>query len=261
MIEMAVDALTAHGAGALVVVLLSYLIGGYVKGAIGFALPLIAVSGAATVLPAETAVSTVILSTLATNLQQAFRQGRAALIETCRRFWPTFALTAVFIWVGALLLPGLDERLFFLGLGGFVLLFATIQLAGWNPRIDARAERSAGVGVGVVAGLSGGLSGIWGPPIILYLTALRLSKLEQVRAAGAAFLIGAVMLTPAHAATGVLNAETVWLSALAIVPAYIGMAIGQRTQDRLDIELFRKLTLAVLCLTALNLLRRGVFPL
>ena len=43
-----------------------------------------------------------------------------------------------------------------------------------------------------------------------------------------------------------------------IVPAAVGMAIGLRYQDRMDQALFRRATLAVLCLAGLNLLRRGL---
>lgn len=245
------------GIGSLAVAFLAFLLGGFVKGAVGFALPLIAVSGAATVVPAEVAVAMVILPALVTNVGQAFRQGVGPLIETSRRFWPVLATTAVMIWVGAALLPGLDERLFFAGLGGFVLFFATVQLVGWAPEISARGERPVGAAVGVVSGFAGGLSGIWGPPLILYLTALRLPKAEQVRAAGAGFLIGAIMLVPAHMSTGVLDGTSGWLSALAVAPAYAGMALGQMAQDRMDLALFRRATLIVLIIAALNLLRRA----
>lgn len=236
-----------------------FLLGGFVKGAVGFALPLIAVSGSASVLPAEAAVAMVILPVILTNMQQAFREGAAALLATARRFALLLGVLTVMIWVGAALLPGLDERSFFAGLGLFVLVFSGIQLAGWKPRITRRGERRVGVGVGLLAGLSGGLSGIWGPPIVLFLNALNLPKAEQVRAAGAAFLIGSLSLAPAHLATGVLNAQTGLLSLAAIAPAVLGMRLGQMAHDRLDVALFRKMTLIVLILTALNLLRRAAF--
>ncbi len=242
---------------AVAAALFFFLLGGFVKGAVGFALPLIAVAGSASVLPAETAVAMVILPTLLTNVQQAFREGWTELLATSKRFVALLATLMALIWVGAALLPGLDENVFFAGLGLFVLVFAGVQLAGWRPRISPRAETPVGAGVGVIAGLSGGLSGIWGPPVILYLTALSLPKAEQVRAAGAAFLLGSLMLTPAHIGTGVLNAETAPLSLLAVPPALLGMWLGQKAQDRLDLALFRRLTLIVLVLTALNLLRRA----
>lgn len=259
MLDQIAAAFSAHEPWRLAVALLAFFLGGFVKGAVGFALPLVGVTGAASVLPAQTAVAMVILSTVFTNFQQSFRQGSDAFRGTFQRFWPMILITGALIWVGAGLLPSLDERTFFLGLGSFVLLFGGAQLIGWRPRISPKMERPVGVGAGVIAGISGGMSGIWGPPIVLYLTALRVSKLEQIRATGISFLVGALMLTPAHLLSGVLDETTLWLSAAAVAPAYLGMAIGQRTQDKMDLDLFRKLTLVVLLLVAVNLLRRGIF--
>ena len=62
---------------------------GAVKGAVGFAMPMILVSAFAVFLPKDLALAGLILPTLATNLSQAFRQGvpaaRATAI-TYRRF-------------------------------------------------------------------------------------------------------------------------------------------------------------------------------
>ena len=116
-----------------------------------------------------------------------------------------------------------------------------------------------GLGIGLISGFYGGVAGMWGPAFILYLTALRLPKAEHVRAAGACFLAGGLMILPAHTATGVLNGDRLYLSLTLIPVAYLGMALGQRLQDRLDPEVFRKMTLIVLVLSAVNLLRRAVF--
>lgn len=242
---------------ALLLALGFYFLGGFVKGAVGFALPLVAVSGSAMVLPAQTAVAMVILPVLVTNVGQAFRQGVGPLRHTARRFWPFLLSLAPMIWLGAYVLPAVDERWFFIGLGLFALTFSSAQLIGWKPVISSRFERPIGVVVGGFSGVMGGLAGTWGPPTVLYLQALRLSKVDQVRAAGAGFLTGAIMLTPAHLSTGVLSWDTVWLSLAAIPPAYLGMAVGVRAQDAMPLALFRKLTLIVLILTALNLLRKA----
>ena len=46
-------------------------------------------------------------------------------------------------------------------------------------------------------------------------------------------------------------------TAALVVPALIGMVIGQRVQDRIDQAAFRRLTLVVLCVAGANLIRRG----
>ena len=44
-----------------------------------------------------------------------------------------------------------------------------------------------------------------------------------------------------------------------VVPAFVGMLIGQRINDRIDQTAFRRATLLVLFLAGLNLVRRGLF--
>ena len=236
-----------------------YVVGGYVKGAIGFALPLIAVAGGATVLDAQTAVATIILPVVLSNFVQAFRQGVGPLIETAKRFWLVNLIIVVMIAASARLLPMIEDWLFFLTLGVGAGLFAVAQLAGWRPRIPPRRERVWSVGVGLLSGFYGGLSGIWGPPYVLFVTALRLPPREQVRATGLCFLLGSLMLLPAHMMTGVFDKDAAALSAAMTPAAMLGQYFGQRMQDRLDPELFRRATLIVLTFASLNLIRRALF--
>lgn len=219
---------------------------------------MLAISGLGAFLPAETAVAILILPTFVANLWQGLRSGwRAAAAELARRrlmllvMCPTIALSAQ-------LLAVLPDAAIFLVLGVGVTGFSAIQLAGLRPPRPERAPRAAAAGVGLVAGFFGGVSGVWGPPITLYLIALETPKAEQVRAMGVSFFLGSVVLTVAHSASGVLDAETWPLSAAAAAPVFLGMALGFLVHDRLEPATFRRATLAVLVLAGLNLLRRAV---
>jgi hypothetical protein len=55
----------------------------------------------------------------------------------------------------------------------------------------------------------------------------------------------------------VLNAQTLPLSALLVLPSLIGMWVGFRLHDRLDPARFRRWTLVILAVSGLNLLRRA----
>jgi uncharacterized membrane protein YfcA len=113
--------------------------------------------------------------------------------------------------------------------------------------------------IATVAGFIGGLSGVWGPPTVIYLTLLEVPKQDHIRAQGVIYGLGSVALFLAHFQTGVISKETLPLSVFALLPAVAGMWLGFRIQDRLDQKLFRKLTLIVLIVAGLNLIRRGMF--
>ena len=116
---------------------------------------------------------------------------------------------------------------------------------------QARAE----IGLGLIGGLYGGVSGIWGPPLIVLLLSLDTPKADALRVQGVVFLIGSAALLAAHLHTGVLNSQTLALSALMVAPALVGNRIGLAVQDRLDAGRFRRWTLILLALTGANLLR------
>ena len=234
-------------------------LGGFAKGVVGFALPLIALSLAGSFLPYDVAVAILIVPMLVSNLFQTLRQGIGPALGSLRRFWRLNLVLVAMIALSAQLVVALPDRVLFGLLGLAVTAFGASQLAGWRPRFDLRHRARVETGVAVVAGFFGGLSGIWGPPLIMYLLAVDLPKTEMVRAQSLSFLLGSLTLLVAHLHSGVLNPVTLPASAWMVVPTMAGMFVGYRVHDRLDQRRFQKLTLAVLVLSGLNLVRRALF--
>lgn len=234
------------------------LVAGFVKGAIGFAMPLILIAVLPSFMPVPVALAAMILPVLTTNVQQSLRQGLGPAIASGRKFWRIIATTMLGIVITAPFVVILPQEVMFLLLGSAVLIFAILQLTGWAPDIAPRWRGPVELGAGMIGGLYGGISGVWGPPAIVYLLAAKVPKTEMVRVMSVIFTMGAVVLTLAHIRSGVLNSETVMLSALMLVPAWVGMAIGYRAHDRMDQARFKRWTLILLALSALNLLQRGL---
>jgi len=234
--------------------------GGFVKGAVGFALPMIGIGGLGSFMPAQDTVAILIFPTVLSNFWQTVRQGIGPAAETLGQFWKLNLLLGLTIGVAAQWVPDIPSAGLFVFLGVLITSAAALQLAGWQPRAPAAAGKRAALEIvtGLVAGVCGGLSGVWGPPVLFFLIALDLGKVRQIRAIGLAFTVGSVVLVPAHLASGILNGLTLPFSALMCLPVVAGMLAGLWCQDRMDQRLFRRLTLAVLCLAGLNLLRRGL---
>ncbi|OIQ73355.1 sulfite exporter TauE/SafE [mine drainage metagenome] len=230
----------------------------FVKGAIGFAMPMIMISGFASVLPAEQALAALILPTVVSNLFQAFRQGIAPAFGAVRDWWRLIATTCVFIAISSQLIRSVPQALLLGALGVPIMIFALTQLAGLQIRYHADNRPMAEVLTGAVGGFYGGLSGVWGPPTIALLISTGTEKTESVRVQGVVYLIGAVMLLFAHLQSGVLNTQTLPLSAALVVPTLIGMATGFRLHDRLEAMRFRHGTLVILTLIGANLIRQAL---
>ncbi len=230
---------------------------GVVKGTVGFAMPTVMISGLSSLMSPELALAALLLPTLVTNVWQALRQGARAAWTSIRAFRVFLIVGGLTLLCAAQLVPILSARALLLIIGIPIIIFAILQLAGWSPRLAQQTLRTEAT-AGVVTGFIGGISGVWGPPTVAYLTALDTPKVDQVRLQGATFGLGALLLVGAHLQSGILRTETATLSALMLAPALLGMALGLRIQDRIDQRAFRRATLIVLLVAGANLIRRAL---
>lgn len=244
--------------GSLVLAATITVAAGFVKGAVGFAMPLIMISGLGSFLAVELALAMLIIPTVITNGIQAFRDGLRAVLHVIRKQARYLAILFLGIVASAQLVVVLPQWALFFALGIPITTFAALQLSGWRLVLTERTKARTEVMVATVAGLLGGVSGTWGPPTVAYLTAINTPKAEAVRTQGVIYGTGAVVLLVAHLRSGVLNAETAPLSWLMVPPALLGLGLGMWVQSRLNQEAFRRVTLIVLVVAGLNLIRRGI---
>lgn len=231
------------------------LFAGFVKGAVGFAMPMILVSAFAIFLPQHLALAGLILPTLVTNLSQAFRQGAGPALETTRSYRRFLIATVICIAISAPFADAIPRMVYLLMLGLPITIFAGLQLMGRSLAIHLDHRDRAEWGLGVIGGLYGGVSGIWGPPLLVFLLSTGADKLTMIRAQGVVFLIGAITLLAAHLTTGLLNAQTLGFSTALCLPALAGLYAGYLVQDRLDQQRFRRWTQGLLVITGLNMVR------
>jgi uncharacterized membrane protein YfcA len=234
------------------------LVAGFVKGAVGFAMPLVMISGLTLFLDPLVAIAGIILPIVMSNLLQSMRYGWPEVKAAFREYWRYILIVCVVIVVVAQFVTRVPTQTFYLILGLPVVVLATIQLMGVRFRIPPERRRLSEWLVGLIAGAIGGLTGTWGPPTVLYLIALETPKAKQMLVQGVVYGLGSVSLLAGHLQSGVLNATTAPFSAALLIPAFVGMQIGFRMSDRLDPEVFRKVTLVVLIVAGANLVRRGI---
>jgi hypothetical protein len=239
-------------------IVVGLLLGGITKGLIGIALPIIAVTVMMSVIDPHRAIGIMVLPILATNLWLALHQGRAALAEPWRRFWPLTVACLLTMLVTATLATAFAERLILFTLGVVLVLF--VVMTRLSPRLVLAPAWvcPAGVAAGIFAGLIGGATSIYGPPINIYFVALRLEKGMWLRSIGLTYSLCGLPLLIGYGLNGILDGATALLSALACLPAFLGTWIGLRLHKRVSAATFQKLVLAALFLAGLNFLRRAL---
>ena len=230
--------------------------GGFVKGLQGIGLPLVALPIVSSVLPVQTAIAIILLPILVTNIYQ-IRIGRDVL-PIARRFLPLIVGLVVGILVGAYALSTLSADIVRIVLGAVILAFVATRVRAPDWQLGPRGERILALPVGLVAGLVGGVSSIYGPPIVIFLSALRLDRHSFVRTIGLVFISGLVPLYAALTAFDVLGPKEAAHSVLALIPVFIGFKIGERLRGRISESAFQRSFTLLMTAIGITLLYRGV---
>lgn len=241
----------------LLIMALAVLLGGLVKGLVGIGLPIVSVAVLSSVIDVRLALGTLVIPIVLTNLWQAVHTGRP--LETIRRFWPLIVAMMICIWLGAVLVVRLPGDLLYGLIGAVVVVFTAINLFTPHWTLPARHERWSGVLAGAMSGLLGGISTIWGPPLVMYFVMIRLPKDTFIRVVGLIWFAASIPLLLGYIRNGILDLPTAKLSAAACLPGFAGMWLGTWLRGHFDQETFRKVLLVVLLLIGLNLIRRALF--
>jgi uncharacterized membrane protein YfcA len=230
--------------------------GGAVKGAIGVGLPQIGVSLIALALGLKKALAILVLPIMASNVSQSC--DRKVLAPVFLRFWPLLAAAFVFSIFSVSLFGIISETGLMLTLGIMVIVLPTIAYFRPQFRITPRQELWAGPVTGAMAGIIGGLSTLSGPPLMIYLACLRLPKDEFVVAVSLMFFTAAAGLALGLFFFGISRPAEFGISALACVPVFIGMWLGNKARVRLSERAFSVAVLLTYVVTGASFIAKAV---
>ena len=219
-------------------VMVTFLLAGTIKGVIGLGLPTIAMGllGLA-MAPSQAAALLIIPATLTNVWQLAFGGHLRGLIK---RLWPM--LLAIFIGTGAgtVWIGMAGGHWVVRGLGAALLLYALSGLFLPTLRAGARSEPWLGPLCGGLTGVITSATGVFVIPAVPYLQALGLSKDELVQALGLSFTVSTLALAGGLLWRGALGGGELSASLLALIPAVLGMWLGQSLRQRISAVLFKR---------------------
>jgi len=228
---------------------LTFLLAGTVKGIIGLGLPTVSLGLLVAVFDLPTAMALLIVPSFATNLWQALVGGNTKAIVL--RIWPFLMMATLTVWIGSIALTRVDLDLLSGLLGGLLISYALLNLAGFRTSIPSQMEGWAGPVFGAANGILTGMTGSFAVPGIMYLQAIGLPRIMLVQAMGMLFTVSTMALAVALQSNNLLSSDLNIASIAALVPAIIGMIAGQRIRKKLSEERFRKVFfIAILALGA-----------
>jgi uncharacterized protein len=173
-----------------------------------------------------------------TNLWQALVGGHGKAILL--RLWPFLVMGTVTVWVGAQALTRMDLWLLTALLGVLLVTYSMVTLRGIQLKIPARHETWVGTLAGAANGVLTGMTGSSVVPGVMFLQAIGLSRDMLIQAMGMLFTASTLALAVALQKANILTIEHGILSSGAVLPAIVGMILGQRVRSTLSEQRFRK---------------------
>ncbi len=241
----------------LVTVGAAFLCGGLVKGMIGIGLPLTAVTLMTQIIDLRIAIPLLVVPIVVTNTVQALRGGR--FFELLKEYWVLLTATCLSTFLGTYILYRVDTGYLQATLGVIVSVYALINLLTIRITAQQSARLYLSPLIGISSGVLAGTTGTIGVPLVIYFQALGLAKNIFVQAIGIQFMIAGLFLTVALWREGGITLENMPVSAAAMVPALIGMYLGERLRGRISEDRFRTGVFIFLIVVGLNLIRKGIF--
>mgnify|MGYP001346965445 CR=1 FL=1 len=241
----------------LAAVAAAFFCGGLVKGVLGMGLPLTSIALMTTVLDLRLAVPLLVVPILATNAMQAFRGGRFQ--ELVRGYWLMLVTATVGVWAGAAMLYRIELSYLLITLGIVVAAYSLINLSALRLSVSENSTPVLSPIVGFLSGILAGTTGSIGIPVAIYFQALGMAKDVFVQAVGVQFLFTGSSMAMALVYEGGLNAETLPISTLAMIPAFLGMTAGKWVRDNVSEDRFRTWLWVLMMVIGLNLVRKGLF--
>jgi uncharacterized membrane protein YfcA len=241
--------MTSPAALRVATIALTFLLAGTVKGVTGMGLPTVAMGVLGTLMLPTQAASLLILPSFITNVWQLF--AGPGLVALVRRFWLMMAGIVAGTLAAASFIAGSGGTWAATGLGAALTLYAASGLLSWRFSVSPRHERRLSPVIGVVTGLVTGGTGVFVVPAVPYLQALDLKKEDLVQALGLSFTVATVALAIGLARESAFASGDIASSFLAVVPALLGMWIGQHVRERISPATFRRWFF--ICMLALGL--------
>ena len=238
----------------VVAVFAVFFFSGTIKGFLGIGLPAAAMAFLTLFIDPRTAISLMVLPILFTNSLQYLRAPEP--VETAKEYWLFALAITVSIFITSLFINAVPTALLTISIGFAMVVFSLQLLSG--IKLPVTGAKSLQVGVGVFAGVLGGLSSIWSPPVAMYLLARNVDKEKFISATGFLFLAGCIPLFAGLVIAGVVTYASLAKSLFGLIAVLLGFRCGEMLRAHVSQRLFRNAVLTAFLIMGLRLIITGL---
>ncbi|WP_373085321.1 sulfite exporter TauE/SafE family protein [Sneathiella sp.] len=239
----------------LLIVCVALALGGFVKGISAFGLPTIAVPIIVFFMSLPAAVAIMVFPMIITNFVQMMISGQVKMVLS--RHWRLFLGLALGLPVGVYLLSAVDTRYLLIVVGSVLILIATLEMSGISFAFLGRREKLFGPIIGVIAGVIGGITTLYGTLPIFFFVALDLKKEVFIATVSAFLFFGSIFLMLSLQTMNFLRVTEAVYSVIGLVPLFAGMWAGTHVRHRIDQRNFKKIVLLLVGLIGAIMIYRA----
>lgn len=240
----------------VLIIALTFFVAGVVKGVTGMGLPTLSMGILGAVMSPLSAASLLIIPSFVTNFWQLVTG--PDFYSLIRRLWLMMLCIVVGTLAGTWLLTNANSKWTSLGLGAALVLYALHGLLARPLSVPAGLERTLSPVIGLMTGAVSGATGVFVIPAVPYLQALGLGKDDLIQALGLSFTVSTIALAAGLGLGGAFDPGNITLSALAIIPALLGMRVGTAVRARISVATFRRWFMIFLAILGLELIARSL---
>lgn len=219
---------------------------GFVRGLSGFGSAMILMPGLSLLFGPQQVVATVILLEMTASV----RLVPEAIPQTKWSEVLPMAISAVImVPLGAFCLSLIDPDLMRQIIGGLLLVFVALLLSGIS--YQGQPSMSINFGVGGLSGFLTGLTGIGGPPIVLYQMSGEDTAAESRANFISFFALTQVVALASYVASGLLSPLVLQRFLIFLPVSLLGLVLGQFSFKYVSEAIFRKFVMGLLVAIAL----------
>ncbi len=240
----------------LLIITVTFLISGSVKGVIGLGLPSVSLALLTATLGLKDAMAIIIIPTFCTNVLQGLVGGYFKFVT--KKFASMMIMAAIGTWFAAGILAKSEAALLSGLLGLSICSYAGVSL--FTPQIPPPGKHESWLSpiVGIFSGFLTGLTGSFIMPGVVYMQAVGMARDTLIQAMGVVFTAATIGLAVALGGHDLLPLETVILSTIALAPAFAGMWFGQKIRKRIPEAQFRRVFFIGLALLGIYIIVRAL---
>ena len=238
------------------IVSLAFFVAGVVKGVIGIGLPTTAITIMTFFVSPLMALGLNLIPMTVTNIWQFSKADNPReLIKNYKYFAISLV---VFILITSFYANQIGDNVVRLIFAIAVLLFVSLQIFGFNFKMNPKRDSLWQSSLGTLGGIFGGAASIWAVPVTMYLLMKNVKPKQFVDISGFLIMIGCLPVSIGYIATGVFQPNMFIYGALGSVIGIVGFQIGEKLRNKVNAKTFKNLLLIFFSISAINMIIRSL---